>query len=402
VIAIATVIAKNYLPFARVLADSLRQWHPELTLYVALADEPEGKFEPARERFAILTLKDLGIPNLPQFCFRYSRREAVSAVKPYLLNTLLDKGYKTALYLDADMLVLGDLSPLLERAAQHPLLVTPHTIAPGLSLEAELNILQCGVFNGGVVGASDTPVARAFLHWWQDRTREHCRYALSEGMHLDQLWLDLAPSFVPGLAVERDPAYNVAYWNVAERPESSQWRLFHFSGFDPGRPEQVSSYWPAKKMVEVEAAVSLFRKYAALIMAAGFEQTRSWPYAYDYFDNGETIPTWARAAFARLGRASAYFADPFGSKMREWLAETPDPGAEEEVGLWRNAAEERLRKLQEANILLGEQQVDLDRLRNELAGERQRAEWLAGQAAVFEKAAAERLALLENSIKVTG
>jgi hypothetical protein len=68
-----------------------------------------------------------------------------------------------------------------------------------------------------------------------------------------------------------------------------------------------------------------------------------------------------------------------------------------ELETWRQAAEERLLKLQEANVLLGEQQTELDRLRNELAGERQTAHWLASQSAVFEKAAAERLALLEKT-----
>ncbi len=71
-----------------------------------------------------------------------------------------------------------------------------------------------------------------------------CRYSVEEGMHLDQRWLDYAPSFVTGLAVERDMAYNVAYWNLFERTDAEAWRLFHYSGFDPMEPGQVSRYWP--------------------------------------------------------------------------------------------------------------------------------------------------------------
>ena len=394
--AVATAVAKNYLPFARVLADSLRRWHPELPFFVALADEPEGLFDPAVEGFRVLELEELGIPDLRQFCFRYTRREAVSAVKPFLIRRMLDAGFSSVLFLDADMLVLGDLGPLLERVVRHPLTLTPHTVVPGLAVEAELNVLQCGVFNGGVVGASDTPEARAFLDWWQERTREHCRYSIAEGMHLDQRWLDFAPSFVPGLAVERDTAYNVAYWNVFARPDAAEWRLFHASGFDPEKPGQVSRYWPLRKMEEVSAAAALFAEYAARVMAACYGETRDWPYAFDRFDNGEPIPEWARAAYGRLGRAAAYFANPFGAELREWLASTPDAGAEEELRMWRQAAAERLQKLREANVMLSEHQVELDRLRNELAGERSRSEWLAGQAAMFEKAAAERLALIEG------
>ena len=393
--AVATLVAKNYLPFARVLAESLHRWHPELPLFVALMDEPEGRFDPAGEAFTVVKAEELAIPNRRGFCFRYTRREALSAAKPHLISTLLED-FESVLFLDADMIVLGDLSPLLERVSQHPLTLTPHAIRPGLPVEAELNILQCGVYNGGVVGASRSREVSEFLGWWRDRTRAHCRYSIAEGLHLDQRWLDFAPSFVPGLGVERDPAYNVAYWNVAERPDASAWRLFHCSGFDPERPDQVCRYWPAKQMAEVGEARALLQEYGAKVLAAGYRETRGWPYSYDYFANGEIISPGAREAYGRLGRAAGYFGDPFGTEMREWLAERIDPRQEEAIRQWREAAEARLEKLREANVILRDQQVELDRLRNELAGERELVQWHAAQAAMFERAAEERRVLLER------
>ena len=390
--AAGTVVAKNYLSFARVLADSLRQWHPELPFYVALVDEPEGLFDPAGETFQILDLEKLRIPRLADFRFRYTRREAISAAKPYLIGALLDAGHESVLYLDADMEVLGDMGPLLDRVGRHPLTLTPHTVAPGMQVEEELNVLQCGVFNGGMVGATQTTETREFLRWWQERTREHCRHAFGEGMHLDQRWLDFAPSFVPGLAVERDRAYNVAYWNLAERPNAEGWRLFHYSGFDPMQPERMSRYWPERRMT----AAPLFGRYAAQLMAAGHRETREWPYAFDRFDNGEPIPSMLREAYGKLGRAAEYFVNPFGAEMREWWAERSNPEEERDLEMWRHAAGERLRKLQEANLLLAEQQEALDRLRNDLAGERGRTGWLGEQMEMFQRAAEERLELLER------
>ena len=82
--AVATLVAKNYLPFARVLAESLHRWHPELPLFVALMDEPEGRFDPAGEAFTVVKAEELAIPNRRGFCFRYTRREALSAAKPHL------------------------------------------------------------------------------------------------------------------------------------------------------------------------------------------------------------------------------------------------------------------------------------------------------------------------------
>ncbi len=393
--AVGTIVAKNYLPFARVLGESLRRWHPDVPFYVALVDEPEGLFDPAEEAFPMLGLAELGIPRLADFCFRYTRREAVSAAKPYLLRTLLDMGHGSVLFLDADMEVLGELGPLLERVAQRSLTLTPHALGPGMSVDGELNVLQCGVFNGGVVGVSAGAEARAFLDWWAARAREYCRYSIEDGMHLDQRWLDYAPSFVTGLAVERDMAYNVAYWNLFERTDAEAWRLFHYSGFDPMEPGQVSRYWPSKRMEDTGAA-TLFAGYAERVLAAGYAETRVWPYAFDRFANGEAIPLAVRELYGRLGRVSAYFTDPFGEEMRAWAGEIGVLGGDRDTAMWRQAAEERLVKLQEANVLLAEQQAELDRLRNALAGERERAAWFEGQAAMFERAAAERLALLER------
>ena len=76
--------------------------------------------------------------------------------------------------------------------------------------------------------------------------------------------------------MRRDPAYNVAYWNVAERPDPSGWRLFHCSGFDPERMNEVCRYWPGRRIAEVGPAGSLWENYGGWILAAGYGETRSW------------------------------------------------------------------------------------------------------------------------------
>ncbi|MDX6269800.1 MAG: hypothetical protein QOD28_1023 [Acidobacteriota bacterium] len=38
-VVVATIVAKNYLSFARVLADSFRRQHPEVPFFVLLTDE---------------------------------------------------------------------------------------------------------------------------------------------------------------------------------------------------------------------------------------------------------------------------------------------------------------------------------------------------------------------------
>ena len=169
----------------------------------------------------------------------------------------------------------------------------PHLLAP-LSgedgVERELNILRSGVYNGGFVGVSARPSARAFLRWWQERVHEHCRHDVAHGVYFDQRWLDLAVVFFKDVSIFRDASYNVAHWNLPERAvrvvddaitvDGRPCRFFHFSGFDPDRPHAVTRYSPRLDMSNVGPAAEVCRRYLALLAKAGYQETKGWSYAY--------------------------------------------------------------------------------------------------------------------------
>ena len=62
-VAICTIIAKNYLPCARVLMSSIREHNPELLRLVILVDQVDKYFDPAKEDFDMV-LMDLHMPIL--------------------------------------------------------------------------------------------------------------------------------------------------------------------------------------------------------------------------------------------------------------------------------------------------------------------------------------------------
>jgi hypothetical protein len=336
--AIGTAVAKNYLPFARVLARSVRHYHPDARLVVALADELDGQIEPAAEPFSILTLRDLRIPDLRDLAFRTSQRGFAIALKPYLIEHLAGDA-RSGLYLDADTVVLGELGSLFDDVQRHALTLVPHRLVPPRTsdrIDRDLVLNLAGVFNAGVVGISRGPSSTAFIRWWQTRVHRLCIYAVSRGVHYDQRWLDLALGFVEDLHVHRDPGVNVAHWNLPERPilirdgvvtaGGDPCRLFHFSGFNPDDPETPSRYRPDLRMEEIGDAQQLFRDYACELNREGWPSARTFPYAYGSFDNGVPIPEAARRLFAQMPDR-ARFGNPFATSGKhtyfQWLNQSP-------------------------------------------------------------------------------
>ena len=322
--AVVTVASGNYVPFARVLAASVRRQHPDLPIFLALSDESAGRLDPLGEEFELVTLSELRLPSIRHFLFRHSRRTAAIATKPYAIEHVLGLGFESVLYIDADMLVLGNLAELLTAVGQSPITLVPHLSEALLGPDRasrELNILQSGVFNAGVVGVRAAEGARRFLEWWQARVYRDCRHDRAEGLHFDQRWLDLVPAYFEDLGIFRAPEVNVAHWNLPERDLSSC-RLFHFSGFDPDRPEVLTSYSDRLSLDDVDEAPALFSRYARALRDAGWAEANDIPYAYERFDNGVVIPEVVREIYSELGETE-HFGDPFacehpGSFFR-WL-----------------------------------------------------------------------------------
>src|SRR5271157_2267693 len=73
--AVFTIIAKNYLPCARVLMRSAAEHHPDWSRFVVLVDQVDGHFHPREEGFEMVLSSDLPIPHSRWFHFKYTLME---------------------------------------------------------------------------------------------------------------------------------------------------------------------------------------------------------------------------------------------------------------------------------------------------------------------------------------
>jgi hypothetical protein len=338
--AVATIVAKSYLSFARALAESFHRIHPGIPFFVLLADEPDGCFDPSREPFHVVPLSELDIPRLERFRFHYAQQPLSYASTPYLLAHLLKRGFRQLLFVKQESLVLGDLTPLFDLLQKTSIVLTPHLVAPLAGpdrIERELNILQSGTYNVGILGVAATPVAASFLEWWQDRVYAHCRHAVWAGMHYEQRWLDLVPGLFQDVHVLRDPAYNVGHWNLPDRAVTANGdavlvngepcRLFRFSGYDPDCPMSATRYSTRLSLETLGSARTVFDRFRAALERHGYHETKLWPYAYGAFDNGVAVPDVARSLFAETEDEAGRFGDPLRTgpgSYYEWLSQSVD------------------------------------------------------------------------------
>ena len=338
-----TIVAKNYVAYARVLARSFMAHHPSGRFVVLLVDRVDGCFDPDQEPFDILEVEQLdNLPELSQFLFKYRLLELATAVKPYLLERLFDDGAERVIYLDPDIWVLRPLAPVLEGLDRGVTVLTPHIDRPldDGAIPGELTLLRAGVYNLGFVGLRASAETGRLLAWWQERLFDHCVDRVDLGLFVDQKWMDLAPLLFDGVAVLKQPGLNVAYWNLphrvvtravdrdAEKTEppvdtgylanGEPLYFFHFSGLDPERVDGVSKYQDRFRLADLDArgeAGELIRQYAARVLDEGYLDCRAWPYAFDSFDNGVRIPDPARSLFLSLdSHRRSRFEDPFQSK----------------------------------------------------------------------------------------
>lgn len=345
---LCTIIAKNYVAQARVLARSFHEHHPGGRCFVLVVDDPDGYIDPAREPFSLLTPADL---ELDRETFRsmatiYDVLELSTAVKPSLLAALIERLSEPVLYLDPDIQIFGSLEEAHGLAAEHRLVLTPHLTEPmprdGAS-PSEVQILASGAYNLGFVALGPGEDSSRLLRWWAQRLRHDCMIDHPIGLFVDQRWFDMAPSLMDDshFHILRDPGYNVAYWNLATRRlarvgdgrysvNGRPLRFFHFSGHDPDLPHLVSKHQDRHSLAQEPLLRELFHRYGELLRGDGYQQARGWPYGYGLLPDGTPLSPWLRSMFRTGELAGELERSPFTPEgleaFYEWLREPAAPG----------------------------------------------------------------------------
>jgi hypothetical protein len=328
VTAACTIVTRSYVAQARVLAESYLRHHPRARFYALVVDGLPAGVD-AGSGIEPMEPDALALPYFRELAFKYDATELATALKPTFLARLLERE-RTVVYLDPDVLVLRPFTELRRTLTRAGIVLTPHTLSPWPDdrlRPSEPGMLATGVYNLGFLALRRSQDAAALLAWWEQRLRDGSRADLAGGSFTDQKWVELVPAYFGSTAILRDPAYNVAYWNLHERPLDRVGGVlraggrpvacFHFSGFDPREPGVLTRRVPRRELTRTRVKpatplAELLDEYALLLARHGFEECSRWEYGFARFADGAPVEPAVRRRYGDLPvEERARIGDPF-------------------------------------------------------------------------------------------
>jgi hypothetical protein len=238
--------------------------------------------------------------------------------------------------MDPDALCFRSLYEVIAALEDWNIVLTPHICSPAPDeyYPGEKDFLKSGAFNMGFLALKNTTSSADFLNWWASHLKRDCLQEPDAGLFVDQKWMDLVPSCFDGVHILRNPAYNIAYWNLHERVlEDRDGILYelhsglpvafiHFSGVTAGNGDEITKYVQRNPLGshlhrkrytlrERPDLIAPFEMYESLLASRGAESFARIPYGYGAYDNGEPISQLERSMYLVSDKWRTSSADPF-------------------------------------------------------------------------------------------
>lgn len=309
-----TICAKNYLAQALTLKESFLKHNPSLNFFIFLADKIDG----VEDVEGVVTLDKSWIPDWVNMAYKYDVIEFNTSIKPFCFGKLFKEGFEKVIYLDPDIYVTRPLDYIYESLNDKSVVLTPHYCDieehfDGAVSEETFN--KVGIYNLGFCALKNDKVAQKIAKWWQNRLQYKCYSQSSEGLFVDQKWMDYIPGFFPdATCVSSHHGMNVAIWNLHERElfiddkqgymirrkktgDEFPLLFFHFSGFDPFETTVINRRHPQFNVTTYPSFKPIIEEYRERVYANGYDRFSKMNYGLNHYSDGGVITPLQRRMF---------------------------------------------------------------------------------------------------------
>jgi len=211
-----TIVTADYLPFAKVLYNSLQKNVPGTTLQVLVIDK--NNF-PSSDTFIIHTIASIAHTSFfkeieKKYAHTNDSHHFRWALKPVFINYLLEHTFQQVIYVDPDIFFCGNFSFLFEKLEKSAVLLTPHwrDSDPLVNEENFLAVFKDGLYNAGFIGASEKGIAA--IKWWAGLCHYKMERNKDKGLFDDQRYLNAMPVEFSEVETIRHKGCNLSYWNI--------------------------------------------------------------------------------------------------------------------------------------------------------------------------------------------
>lgn len=214
-----TIITKSHFGYAEALATSLEVYSDDFLLYALVVDADLR--DKSRSGLVVLSLPEVESELSVLLARRYldfgQHDEFRWSMKSVLLLHLLAKAKAKAdkvIFVDPDIAFFNDPRFLFDFLDSSNVLLTPHWRCNDPSKDpVNFRLLMTeGYFNAGFVAVCSG--AEEALEWWARICLGRCERAQSEGLFVDQSYLNLLPVYFDKVRIIRHRGCNVANWNL--------------------------------------------------------------------------------------------------------------------------------------------------------------------------------------------
>lgn len=309
-----TICAKNYLAQALTLKESFLKHNPSLNFFIFLADKTDG----VEDVEGVVTLDKSWIPDWVNMAYKYDVIEFNTSIKPFCFGKLFKEGYEKVIYLDPDIYVTRPLDFIYKCLNDKSIVLTPHYCDieehfDGAVSEETFN--KVGIYNLGFCALKNDKVGQEIANWWQNRLLYKCYSQSSEGLFVDQKWMDYIPGFFPdATCVSSHHGMNVAIWNLHERElfiddkqgymirrkkteDEFPLLFFHFSGFDPFETSVINRRHPQFNVMTYPSFKPIIEEYRERVYANGYDRFSKMKYGFNHYSDGGVITPLQRRMF---------------------------------------------------------------------------------------------------------
>jgi hypothetical protein len=263
---IGSIVTSNYISQAMVTFGYLKETNPCLPYLVLIIGER--------------STVECNLPKGPHWIFwdqimnETEREQLAKKYLPFELACVLrgrfhsylasQNGIEKWVVIDTDIGILASLDPLFEALDQGPVVLTLHSSKPirlDRIVPQESNLLELGLYNGGVVAMRHSKEAVQISEWLCERlelygrchrTRNWLGLEAQSFEYVDQIWLNLIPVYIPNTVIIRDEVLNLGHWNLFQGQLTIQNDralfdgkpvvMIHFSGLPQDRLDFVAAH----------------------------------------------------------------------------------------------------------------------------------------------------------------